>query len=37
MKTDDRCQKCQKDWTKCGTCPVMLQWIKEQKEKNKNE
>lgn len=37
MKTDDKCKECKKDWTKCGTCPVMMQWVKEQKEKNKNE
>lgn len=34
MKTDDRCKgckNCKKDWTKCGTCPVMMQWVKEHK------
>lgn len=35
MKTDERCKECKKDWTKCGTCPVMMEWVKEQKEKNK--
>lgn len=25
------CKPCKKDWTKCGTCPVMMQWVKEHK------
>jgi len=28
-KTDEECKKCKKDWTKCGTCPVMMKWVKE--------
>lgn len=35
-KTDEECKKCKKDWTKCGKCPVMMKWIKEQKVR-KNE
>ena len=31
MKTDDKCKKCKKDWTKCGRCPVMMKWVKEHK------
>lgn len=31
MDIDDRCKECKKDWTKCGTCPVMMQWVKEHK------
>lgn len=31
MKTDDRCKECKKDWTKCGKCPVMMEWVKEHK------
>ena len=34
MKTDDRCKDCKKDWTKCGKCPVMMEWVKEQKVRN---
>lgn len=39
MKTDDKCQECKKDWTKCGKCPVMMKWIKERKAESevKNE
>lgn len=33
MKIDDRCKGCKKDWTKCGKCHVMMQWVKEQKER----
>jgi hypothetical protein len=29
--TDEQCENCKKDWTKCGTCPVMMQWVKEHK------
>lgn len=29
IKTDDNCQKCKKDWTKCGRCPVMMKWVEE--------
>jgi len=32
MEIEDRCQKCKKDWTKCGTCPVMMEWVKEHKD-----
>ena len=31
VKTDNKCQKCKKDWTKCGRCPVMMKWVKEHK------
>ena len=31
MKTDDKCKKCKKDWTKCSKCPVMMEWVKEHK------
>ena len=29
--TDDKCQDCKKDWTKCAKCPVMMKWVKEHK------
>lgn len=29
---DDRCKK---DWTKCGCCPVSIEWVEKQKEINK--
>ena len=29
--TLEQCENCKKDWTKCGTCPVMMQWVKEHK------
>ena len=32
--TDYRCKECKKDWTKCGRCPVMMDWVKEQKVRN---
>ena len=35
VPTDEKCEKCNKDWTKCGTCHVMMQLVKEQREKNK--
>ena len=28
---DNICKKCKKDWTKCGKCPVMMEWVKEIK------
>ena len=28
---NDPCKSCKKDWTKCGACPVMMQWVKEHK------
>ena len=31
MKTDDKCQECKKDWTKCDKCPVMIEWVKEHR------
>lgn len=31
--TIEECENCTKDWTKCGTCPVMMQWVKEQRKK----
>ena len=33
MKTDDKCQKCKKDWTKCARCPVMVEWVVEMQNK----
>ena len=27
------CKDCKKDWTKCGTCSVCMNWVKEQKNK----
>lgn len=29
--TSEECENCKKDWTKCGTCPVMMEWVKEHK------
>lgn len=31
MKTDNRCKECKKDWTKCGTCLIMMEWLMEHK------
>lgn len=31
MEIDDRCKECKKDWTKCVTCPVMMQCVREYK------
>ena len=31
QKIDDRCKECEKDWTKCLKCPVMMQWVKQHK------
>ena len=31
MRTDDKCKECKKDWTKCGRCPVTMEWVKEHK------
>lgn len=28
----ENCKECRKDWTKCGTCSVMMQWIKDNKQ-----
>ena len=36
IKECEECKNCNKDWTKCGACPVTIQWIKEQREKNEN-
>lgn len=27
VETDKRCKECKKDWTKCGTCPVMMEGL----------
>ena len=27
----DKCEGCKKDWTKCGRCPVNIEWLREQK------
>ena len=34
--TSEECENCTKDWTKCGTCPVMVQWVKEMREKKES-
>lgn len=26
------CDKCKKDWTKCATCPVMMKWVRENRQ-----
>ena len=31
VKHDSDCEKCKKDWTKCGKCPVMMEWMKRRK------
>ena len=31
---DWRCRVCLKDWTKCGTCQIMMDWIREGKSKH---
>ncbi len=31
MFDKDKCQECKKDWTKCSRCPVMMNWVKENK------
>ena len=36
MGTAEQCESCTKDWTKCGTCPVMMQWVKEHRHENNN-
>jgi len=33
-KTDDKCQECKKDWTGCGKCPVMIEWVKEHRKEH---
>ena len=33
MEVKEECSSCNKDWTKCGTCPVMIEWVKEQRSK----
>ena len=33
-KTDEKCQNCKKDWTKCTRCPVMMKWVKEYKKES---
>ena len=34
IEIEDECKECKKDWTKCGTCPVMMNWVKERRELN---
>ena len=34
VATNEQCKTCTKDWTKCRTCSVMMQWVKEHKHKN---
>lgn len=31
--TSEQCENCTKDWTKCSTCPVMMQWVREVRDK----
>lgn len=33
----EQCESCSKDWTKCGTCPVMMQWVEEHKHVNRRK
>ena len=33
--TQEECKSCTKDWTKCGSCPVMIKWMKEHRKENK--
>ena len=33
----DGCEQCKRDWSKCGTCHVSMQWVKEQRERNKKQ
>ena len=35
VKIVDKCKECRKDWTKCGRCPVTMEWLKEQKVRDK--
>jgi hypothetical protein len=29
--TQEECKSCNKDWTKCGSCSVMIKWMKEHR------
>ena len=31
------CEECRKDWTKCCTCHVMMQWLKDNKQEPRRE
>ena len=31
----EECKSCIKDWTKFGSCPVMIKWMKEYRKENK--
>ena len=33
-ETNEKCIKCTKDFTKCGTCTVMMNWVREMKKRN---
>ena len=35
--TIEQCENCTIDWTKCGTCPVMMQWVRDHKKERKHE
>ena len=28
IKEYEECVSCTKDWTKCGACPVTMEWVK---------
>ena len=32
--TQEECKSCTKDWTKCGSCPVMIKWMKEHRKED---
>ena len=31
------CDECKKDWTKCATCSVTMQWVRERINKNRRK
>lgn len=37
MQVTEECERCEKDWCKCGTCPINMQWVKEQRERNRKQ
>lgn len=36
VNTQEECKSCTKDWTKCGSCLVMIKWMKEHRKETKN-
>ncbi len=34
--TQEECNFCTKDWTKCGSCRVMIKWLNEHRKETKN-